>query len=190
MKLSDQEIVSLIHIGNESVFQYLYKQYYQAMYTVAFYILKDDYAAKSVISDIFTKIWERRDSFQINGSVRSYLIVSIRNLSINYLKQKYIRDKIGYGDLKSPLLLISDETPIGQILEQESVENIRNMLSSLPEQTKEVFWLSRVEGLKYQEIAERMALSPNTVKYHITRALNILREKLILFLPIFLLKIF
>ncbi len=76
------------------------------------------------------------------------------------------------------LYIKGDDYPLGRLLEQELEGEIMNAIGRLPEECRKVFLLSRFEEKKYEEIATVLGISVNTVKYHIKRALNLLREDL------------
>jgi len=81
-------------------------------------------------------------------------------------------------DMTSPLLFLSDEYPLGRLMEKELMAKVQEEIERLPKETRQVFILSRLEELKHDEIAARLGISVNTVKYHIKQALSILRDRL------------
>ena len=104
----------------------------------------------------------------------------VRNFSLNYLQKNYVEKEVSLNglDITSPLLFLSDEYPLGRLLEKEMSEKLHEEINRLPKETRQVFILSRLEELKHEEIAERLGISVNTVKYHIKQALSILRDRL------------
>ena len=73
---------------------------------------------------------------------------------------------------------ISDQYPLATLLEKELEQEIANSIDKLPKECKQVFEMSRFEDLKYQEIADKLNISVNTVKYHIKNALSKLSHDL------------
>lgn len=74
--------------------------------------------------------------------------------------------------------IISEETPLGSLLERELEYEIYRAIDELPEECRQVFRKSRFEGKKYEEISQETGISINTVKYHIKNALATLYGKL------------
>nr|WP_293651608.1 RNA polymerase sigma-70 factor [uncultured Parabacteroides sp.] len=142
--------------------------------------LQDDFLAETIVSDVFFHLWETRKTLDIQISLNAYLIRMVRNFSLNYLQKNYVEKEVSLNgiDITSPLLFLSDEYPLGRLLEKEMTEKVHEEINRLPKETRQVFILSRLEELKHEEIANRLGISVNTVKYHIKQALSILRDRL------------
>jgi len=176
----DDIILERLKMGDDRSLKDLFDIYYTPLFLVSRQYLFDEFAADTVVCDLFYRLWESRKFLKIEISLKSYLFSSVRNLSLNYLRDNYIDKQISINelDMSSPLLFTSDEYPLGKLIEKELTEKIYEEINTLPPETKQVFILSRFEGLKNPEIAEKLGISINTVKYHMKKALSILREKL------------
>jgi RNA polymerase sigma-70 factor (ECF subfamily) len=124
-----------------------------------------------------------RDKLHIDISLRSYLIRSVKNRSLNHLRQEYLSREMMIGntpdfDEIEQLYFVDERHPLEQILEEELDERIRRAIDALPQECRTAFMLSRYHNLKYDEIEKRMGISVNTVKYHIKNALARLRVDL------------
>ena len=157
--------------------------------------LSDNEAAETVVGDVIYNIWEMRENLNIHTSLRSYLIRSVKNRSINYLQQEYISKEISinslpeYTEIES-FYFIEKEHPLEKVLESELEKTIAAAIGNLPEECRTAFILSRIYNKKYDEIADQMGISVNTVKYHIKNALSKLRLELKDYLIILLLFLF
>jgi RNA polymerase sigma-70 factor (ECF subfamily) len=123
--------------------------------------------SEGAVSDIFVNIWLKRGMIEIDTNVKSYLYKSVRNQSLNYIK-KYYR-------LSAEVESIENLELAGHynfIQEYETNEEVENLLMSLPARRKLVFKMSRIDGLKYSEIAEILSISVNTVQNHIIEAVK------------------
>lgn len=183
--MREQYLVEGIRNGSDEAYRMLFDIYYDRLFSVARQYLPDDFTADTVVGDLFFHLWETRHTFEIETSLTAYLIRSVRNQAINYLHKNYVEKETRLSQV-SALLYQADEYPLGLLLEKELTEVIRTEIDKLPPETRQVFMLSRIEELKYAEIAEQLSISVNTVKYHIKQALSILRERLKdYFLPLF-----
>lgn len=194
MEYYEEQIVEGVKAGKDKAFRELYDVYYRRLFCIARQYLQDEFIAETIVSDVFFHLWESRKSLLIQTSLNAYLIRSVRNYSINYLQKNYVEKEVSLNniDITSPLLFLSDDYPLGRLMEKELAQKIHEEINALPEETRRVFILSRIEELKHEEIATKLNISVNTVKYHIKQALSILRERLkdylisiILFFPHF-----
>jgi len=173
----EQYLLEGIKSGSDEAFRTLFDIYYDRLFCVARQYLHDDFIADTVVGDLFFHLWEARQTLDIQASLNAYLIRSVRNYAINYLHKNHVERETGL-DQVSALLYQADEYPLGILLEKELGEMVRREIENLPSETRQVFILSRIEELKHAEIAEKLQISVNTVKYHIKQALAILRERL------------
>lgn len=176
----EKQIIRGVKEGDENAFRSLYDNYYHRLFCISRQYLQDDFLAETIVSDVFFHLWETRKTLDIQISLNAYLIRMVRNFSLNYLQKNYVEKEVSLNglDITSPLLFLSDEYPLGRLLEKEMSEKLHEEINRLPKETRQVFVLSRLEELKHEEIAERLGISVNTVKYHIKQALSILRDRL------------
>ena len=177
MKITENNIIESLKSGEEQAFRYIYDKYYGYLCAIAKGYLSDNDAAETVVGDVIYNIWEIRKNLNIHTSLRSYLIRSVKNRSINYLQQEYIAKEIS----------IEEEHPLEKMLETELEKTIKSAIHTLPEECRTAFILSRYHDMKYEEIASQMNISVNTVKYHIKNALSKLRTELKDYLVVLLL---
>jgi RNA polymerase sigma-70 factor (family 1) len=134
-------------------------------------IVHNNETAEELVSDVFVKIWNKRDHFASIQNVKSYLFILARNESISFIrksKQLKIISIEEVGDYYfTPL-----ESDGSELFDQEMIDRINEAIESLPVKCKMAFSLAKVSGLKYKEIAEIMGISPLTVKNHIAYALE------------------
>lgn len=176
MDPKEQLWIARLKDGNESAYKYLFDRHYAVLCHFAFRYVRDRYLAECLVSDVIFHIWERRSSLHITSSVRSYLVASVRNRCLDYLKSRPTKSGSDLALLKTDS--VSDTTPMGMLLEKELESVIIHSIDNLPAKTQEVFRMSRFSDMKYEEIASSLNISTNTVKYHIKAALSALREEL------------
>jgi RNA polymerase sigma-70 factor (ECF subfamily) len=168
-------MVNGLRTGHERTYALLFREYYRPLTLFANTFVKDLDAAKELVQDLFVHIYENRKTLVITTSLKSYLYQAVRNRCLNYLK------RIQTGRLHQEQfaeLTNSTENLEELIFKNELEHHIFQIVSAFAPKCREVFTLSRVHGLKNQEIASRLELSIRTVETHISNALKILREKL------------
>ncbi|MEA4981466.1 MAG: RNA polymerase sigma-70 factor [Paludibacter sp.] len=176
MDISEKEIILQLKRGEEIAYRHLFDHHYQVLCRIANEFLKDDFLSETIVGDVIFHLWEKREELNIQTSLRAYLVRSVRNRCINYLQQEYVRKET--NDLPSDDTLlstgihsVSDHYPLATLLEKELENEIIKSIENLPEECRTVFEMSRFENLKYLEIADKLGISVNTVKYHIKNAL-------------------
>ena len=170
----EKKLVDEIRRGNEAAFEKIFRRYYRPLCLFSTKILGDDETAEEVVQDFFVKLWERREGFMVETSVKNYLFRSVKNLSINVIKHEQIK-------LKHAQQVMADAEVNDfkdHFMEVDLERAIEKSIEELPEKRREIFRLSREEGLKYREIAERMNISIKTVEVQMGLAIKTLRDKL------------
>lgn len=183
MESTEALLVQQLKNGVDAAYKYLYDQHYQILCHVAAQYVKDDFLAETIVGDVIFHLWEGRETIEINTSVRSYLMTCVRNRCIDYLKSQYHKREVAHSDTglrDFPVLqyVKDDDYPLGKLLEKELEDEIMNAINRLPDECRRVFNMSRFENRKYEEIAQELKISVNTVKYHIKHALALLHEDL------------
>jgi len=155
-------------------FEKYFKQLFAALTYHSYKVLKDYDLAKDIVHEAFAKLWENRYNISTQGNVKAYLYRTVYNLSINYIRdnkklqstENTADSQLGHENFEYKL----------EFLEMEQA--VINAINSMPAKMKKVFVLSRYDGLKYREIAEKLSISIKTVEVHISNALKFLRKRL------------
>jgi RNA polymerase sigma-19 factor, ECF subfamily len=173
--MEDPELLRRIQAGDEGAYDAAFRTWYPALVRVADAILRDFDAAEEVAQDVMVQLWRRRHLLDAALSLRAYLLRSIRNRALNHLRHAKVR-----RDTAAEVQGLYDE-PLGSdqpIVANELADAVRIALRELPPRCREIFQMSRVDGLKYAEIAEALDISPKTVEAQMGKALKILRARL------------
>jgi RNA polymerase sigma-70 factor (ECF subfamily) len=170
----DNILIEKINRGDEKAFETLFHRYYKSLCVFASAFVKDDNVAEEVIQDLFVKLWEDKHRVKIDTSVKNYLLRSTKNKCINYLKHNQIKNRYAQHILSDSGQNFFEENYV----EIDLLKKIEESINSLPEKRKEIFRLSREEGLKYREIAEKLNISIKTVETQMGLSIKTLREKL------------
>jgi RNA polymerase sigma-70 factor (ECF subfamily) len=177
-----QEQLQAIKAGDERAFEALFKAHYAPLLAFARKFVADAETAEEIVQDLFFALWEKRDALMPTVSLRSYLFAAVRNACLNHLKHLKVRAQHQAHALALPTNFATDPAEDLQAAELEA--RISLAIAELPDRCGEIFLLSRVEGLKYQEIADQLKLSPRTVEVQIGKALKLLRTQLKPYLPL------
>lgn len=164
-------------------FEQLFNSHYGNMCSYAYKYLENLEDAEEIVQDVFVKLWENRNEIVIDGNLQSYIFRAVRNGCLNLIKHRIVRQEYATKEQQS-------NTIMQQNLENEIVANeleikIREAIDALPVERKKVFIMSRYEGLKYREIAEKLNISNKTVENQMGKAILFMKERLSKYLVIF-----
>ena len=161
--------------GDVKSFETIFHTYYANLCRFATGFIHDDEMAEEIVQDLFVKLWEKRTQIEVDISIKNYLYRSVKNQCLNNIKHNIIKTKhLQNIETEKETQIQPDE----HFLAVELANKIEESIQSLPEKRREIFRLSREEGLKYKEIAERLNISLKTVEAQMGLAIKTLREKL------------
>ena len=151
-------------------FSELYLTYYSKLVRFAkeFVIKEED--AENITQDVFIILWENRDFIEHIDNMNAYLFRLVRNKCLDYLKHKVFEQRYVES--------VQTSYEVDVVEDNDTEILIRAAINSLPKRCRDIFLLSRVEGLKYKEISEQLGISVNTVECQMGIALKKLRIKL------------
>ena len=173
-----------------SSFNEIYTSYYKKSFFFAKSYVHDDLAAEDIASDSLIKLWEKLKTEKIDY-IEPLLLTILKNKALDYLKHEEVKRTAfeSMADWHQQELSIRISTlescDPNEIFSDEVESIIRETLKLLPEQTRQIFLLSRFENKSNKEIAEQMGISIKGVEYHISKALKALRITLKDYLPLF-----
>jgi RNA polymerase sigma-70 factor (ECF subfamily) len=173
---TEKLLLQRIAEGNEQAFRTIFDRYSDNLYGVAYNYTKSKETAQELVQDVFLKIWIKRAELARIENLENYLFISARNLIMNYFRSQ--KRNAAFLERLAKHFSEAALDPQDQLIRKESLTIINNAVNSLPEQQRTVYNLRRNEGLSIEEIATRMAISPNTVRNHMNAALRSVREKL------------
>ncbi len=169
----EKHLFDRIKKGDEKAFETFFHKYYGQLCLYATKIINNNSAAEEIVQDFFVKIWEKREHTNIETSIKNYLFRSIKNLCINYIQHNKTKIQYAQKVISEIENNFADENSFPEI---ELSQKIEESINSLPEKRKEIFRLSRQEGLKYKEIAEKLNISIKTVETQMSLAIKTLRD--------------
>jgi RNA polymerase sigma-70 factor (ECF subfamily) len=173
--MDDRNLISRIRQDDSAAFDSLFRSWYPRLVRYAETMLHERALAEEVGQEVMLAIWNGRSRLNITESVGGYLFRATRNRVLNELRHRKIHDQ-ALPHLGAPADAPAEAE---DRLEDERIQNaLRAAIAELPERCREVFELSRVQGLRYAEIAEAMDISVKTVETQMGKALKLLRERM------------
>lgn len=178
--MDDRALLQKIQAGDERAYDSVFRTWYPVLVRVATALVRDPDAAEEVAQDVMVELWRRRHALDADVSLGGYLLRSVRNRALNQLRHLRVRRQS-----ESEVIALYN-APVGAdqpIVANELAAAARQALNELPPRCRQVFELSRVQGLKYAEIAVALDISQKTVEAQMGKALKIMRERLAAWLP-------
>lgn len=176
-KIIDSETIKRFKADDMSAFDIIYRKYSKKLYRFAYSIIKVKPDAEGIVHEVFIKVWGKRNKIDEYLSFESYLFTITYNTTISFIRKKVKENKyIEY--LKSIQNPSIQSTIIPEIEYKELKEKSEKIIGLLPFRQKQIYKLSREEGLAYKEIAAKLNISVNTVETHMERSLKSIRKKL------------
>ena len=166
----------MAHHESEQHFNHLFDKYYTHLCQLSYSKLRCEHKSQEVVSDVFMKLWQKRQELQVKGKVISYLRRAVINQTIDYL-----RDGTRHRNFGNPLvegLDVAEESGLNQLYAKELSARIESIVSALPPQGQKIFRMSRDEGMTYRQIADTLGISSRTVETHLRRSLAKIKEEL------------
>jgi len=176
-KQEDIVLFKQIKQQNKIAFDILFRKYYQSLCRFALTFTHSEDLAEEVVQDMFVHFWSCNDNIQITISVKAYLYSSTRNHALNLIKKEKTRNNYEIDYATQFEHVVAPENS-GEGIKALGIA-IQNSIRKLPEKCREIFVLSRFEGLSYDEIAEYLTLSKKTVENQMGIAFKKLRELLL-----------
>lgn len=176
---NEKTLIKAISCGSRDAFEYVFKRYYQRLVGFGKRYIQDEEVVQDIVQDCFAILWEKRSSVSvISVSIPSFLFAMVRNGCLNHIKheqviQKYEIEYLAFAKGEERLYHIDFGLEVEhKLLYEELKEKITQVVDRLPERCREVFILSRFEGLKNHEIAEKLQISTTAVEKHISKAMQ------------------
>lgn len=171
---NEKELIAQVAEGDERAFSAIVDRYAAPVFAHVLTYLKDVGKAEELTQDIFLSIWKTRATLIQLDSFRAYLFVTARNKTISALRQKIKKNILPAHDEWEDTLANPQQT----LEYRELNDSILQGIELLPPRRKQVFKLSRLEGLSYEAIAQQLNISKSAVNQHIVEALVFLRTYL------------
>lgn len=172
---SNDEALQALMLGREEGLDHFFHLYYAPLTYFAFKLLGDQYQAEEIAAEAFIKLWNNKEKFTAEGSIKSWLYTSVRNAAVDHLR-KVKRLRITESGLQT--VAYNEQSVLHHMIETETIQNIIKTLELLPPGCRQVFKMFYFGGKSFEEIARELNLSPHTVRNQKARAVRMLKAKL------------
>lgn len=181
-KLMKQEIINLVEqakTGSERAFSELYHKYYKTVWFTVYNIVKNRDVTEDLISVVFTKAYMKMDSYTEHLSYEMWLKTIAVNSAIDYIRRMKNEKLNNYIDDEETTIQLSDveKSPEDSFIVKEKLKLALEAIPTLKKQYRDLIQ-SRIDGLSYKDIAEKLAIDELTVKSNLNKARNILKQKI------------
>jgi len=174
--IDEENLVRRLISGDQTAFELLFKYYYPGLVVFASNIVLNRDEAEEIVQDFFVRLWENRSAVKSGNAFKSYVFTSVKNRSINFLKNASVKQHV-VDELKKQMQSEMRFNP-DIYVNSEIQQKLKEAFEKLPQRTAEIFTLSRFKGYTNSEIAENLGLSKRTVETQVSNALKILRKEL------------
>jgi len=171
----DEKYLQLFISGSEDAFDAIFKRYYEGLLQFAKVLLPyptDE--AEDIVAEMFCTLWHSRRQIAISTTLSAYLYVSVRNRVFDYYRKRKAIFSLS-EDVLVETPVEDHQQPDHQLMYKDVTSQIQQLITQLPPQMQLVFKMHRYEGFSYDEIADLLNISVNSVKTHMFRALKILK---------------
>jgi RNA polymerase sigma-70 factor (family 1) len=173
---NERQLFILMAQGDQAAFTKIFTHYESRLNPFILKITRSEIDTQEIVQELFIKLWTDREKMPQIENPRSYIFQMATHRTMNYLRSM-ARKRKHVGTAASQILM--QKNTIEEDFDLKEMEDtIKKIVAQLPAQQQSVYKLSRQQGLKAKEIAERMNLAEKTVKNHLTEALRFIRERL------------
>jgi len=155
-------------------FEQIYLRHWEGMFAFCLSNIHDEEHSKEIVQDVFKSLWERKEELRLR-EVERYLIRSVKLKTFEYIRNKVSRQQ----HLNNISNITESQYSDNTLIAEELADKISYLVTTLPNQCRKVFQMSREQGLTNKQIAEKLVISERAVEYHISRALKTLKTELI-----------
>jgi RNA polymerase sigma-70 factor (family 1) len=168
---NERELLLSLAKGNDNAFASVFHHYRHRIYAIAFRLLGSASQAEDTVQDVFLKMWLKRQELHEISHFKAYLFTVTRNHIFTALKL-LAREQLMESELSVTMVSNMKEAAI---IQKEYEQILLKAIAQLPPQQELIYKLSKEEGLKRNEIADRLQLSPETIKVHLAHAMRSIR---------------
>lgn len=176
-KQRDQQLVQRIRAGEHEAFETLFRIYADSLCTFAADHVGDR-EAEDVVQTVFCDLWNRRDEWQPQGSVKAYLYRAVRNTALDHLNRRNLEREWKEEEKEREQHPPSRTAPAEILQNQELSRAMKEAVNDLPERRRMVYKMAQYHDMTYAEIATALDIAPKTVENQMGRALKTLRDQL------------
>lgn len=158
-------------------FEVIFKRYYIPVKSFLKKLVKTGDDAEDIAQDVFTQLWVKPEVWKDNPDIDRYIFRMAKYQALNFLRNNARLSDQGLVDADISMVeMVSDgNSATDPIIRKEADLLLRMALDRMPPKRREIFAMSRFDGMSHKEIAEKLGLSVRTIESHIYAALTSLK---------------
>ncbi len=172
----DKQLLKKIAIGDEEAFVIIFHAWRNKLYFFILRIVENSESAEDIVQDIFVKLWQDRAKLTQVDNLGAYLFRMAQNQAISGMRRMAHYTLI-IAELKKDIKE-SGVTVDDSLSEKQLYDKLQDIIERLPPRQKAIYKMSREEGMKQDEIANRLGISISTIQNHMTAALSTIKQKI------------
>lgn len=174
---TDEELLGLLKTDEQAAVKGIYEKYWRSLLQFAFSFTRDETDAKDIVQEVFVRLVVKEQLKAVQTNLRAYLYAVVKYDCIRYLRTRF--SSVELDDSFQQFLASTHKDQTAQpLLFKELEHHYEKELAYLPPRLKQVFELSRKQGLNSTEISMHLGVSNQTVRNQISQVIRILRQKL------------
>lgn len=171
---TDHDLFRLIAQGDQAAFSELFRRYDRRIYPFVLKMIRTPAQAEEITHEIFIKIWKNRDKLSVIDQPEAYILTIAARHTLDQIKKRLNENRMLQG-LSATKEQFHNDTEENMLL-RDRAALVQQAVRQLPPQQRSVYELSRQEGMNYEQIAQQLQISPNTVRNHLVKALRFIRD--------------
>ncbi len=172
----DNDLILKIKALDKSAFEEIYHKYWVVLYMHALKMLRDEDDARDIIQEVFTSLWQKRDSINPDTNLAGFLFITTKNKVLDLIARKQVR--INYLESLAAFAEANSNQILEHIEEKEIMAALESEIAQLPAKMKHIFEMRIYQHFTYKEIANELNISDKTVKKQINNVIKIIKPKL------------
>lgn len=169
---TDHELLEAIRHDDEQAFAELFKRYWRKVHAMAYSRVRSKEITEEIVQELFTSLWDKRRTHSIKH-LPSYLFQAVKFKALNHIESKLVQEK--YWNYYRTFVSQEENATELAVEYGELMEAFEEGMKRLPEKSKKVFRLHRMDGCSVPQIANLLNLSEKAIQYHLTQSVKKLR---------------
>ncbi|ANI89602.1 hypothetical protein A9P82_10060 [Arachidicoccus ginsenosidimutans] len=171
---SNRELIEKLKKNDEAVFAYLYKKYHNAVYANIRKLVNDETNAEDILQDVFLLLWSRREKLTSEQEIGGWLFSASYYKSLEFLKKSIKQSLAVFDEAKHDMIPVEEGT--SEAAYEEKLTILNAGIELLSPQKKSAFTLCRIYGKSYEEAADQMGVSAETVRGYVKDSAKFLKH--------------
>jgi RNA polymerase sigma-70 factor (ECF subfamily) len=172
---TEKELLKKLKEGDSFAFDVLFYKYRNKIKGFALKMIPTQVDPEEIVQEVFVRLWLKKEMVDPGKDFQAYLFSIAKHLILDHLKSAVNRKLYFTGEFFQQDLMAEERQE--EMLPEEAEDKLHSLIGQIPERRREIFCLSRFDGLSYKQISEKLNITENTVDSQIRNALAFLRKE-------------